>query len=234
MTRKVERMVWAGVFLALLVSAVIGNVIGARPFDFGNSASVDAPGLPGRDAFDTGYYVGVDDYLAETLATRELGVRTRGFVDYEVFGDSTSPLVVIGSDGAAFYAGYLFPDCDQLEGVVPLGDRVDDPTDSRIRYLIVSPKSDLQADSLPDFARPPDCVAEARRVREAAIERDPLGIEPAPDLADRPPATAFFPTGTQWSPAARIAVARRIVEAYEPRCGIRTLLFRARWSGSRA
>lgn len=204
---------------ALWFIFVIGGVLAAQVTGFsyndvtpGVSESFPEPEL-GR-VFDATYYAEVDRYLAGDLAIQGLGLRARVLVDYQLFGDSTTPFVVAGDDGWLYYAPYLAVDCQALQGLrdrLPLA-----RTDGAEVWIMVSePKASYHPEPLPAEWAEPGCAEDAR----ASIRTAPGSVGVLHDRLQSLVSDgrdAFLRDDTHWSTAARLEVAETIVETIAP------------------
>ena len=213
--RRDAAALWGAWLLALLALPAAMTVIGMRP----NAVRSDDPPLrppvePTR-IFEADYWDEFDDWLSERIATRGLGLLARVTLDYEIFGDSTTPEVAVGREDFLFDRDRIALSCEAIDAIetpaLPEGNA------DLVTYLVPFPKSHWLDHLLEWYDRPPPCQAEAREALRDRLAGDAEAFDVNSLFeAEARPRQLFLEGDQHWSPEGELRVAEALIDHLVP------------------
>jgi hypothetical protein len=209
---KPDLRLWSIWIFGLLMIPALAGLAGWRPNEIPETPS-PSPGWAPSRFLDQDYYRELDTWIEERSATRGAGLWTRFEIDYELFGDSTTPLVAIGDDGWLFSRSWLDVPCESLDAIR----RPDVPpvSDGVFTYLVPLAKAYWLSDLLAPHDRPNGCTAAARENLRVRLGDDPDWFDVNAAIDDDP-AGSFYRRDPHWNSRGRVRVAEALVERFAP------------------
>lgn len=217
--KKPESTVWALWFLAILLIPVVLSVVEYRPqameaVELQTTPPPPSPGFSPDRFLDTAYYRQLDAFIQQDLATRDLALRARHFLDVKLLPGSTNWLEIRGNDGWWLWAIYQDPPCEDLAIAFPgvVSDNVP------VYSMVTAPKGAIHPEVVPKAWAPEPCVGEARQRRNAQAEEDPFIIDVDQPLAEvaMNGTPVFYKQDTHWNVAGQLVVAETIMGTLGP------------------
>ncbi|MEX2631603.1 MAG: hypothetical protein WD341_16835 [Tistlia sp.] len=217
-------------FVGLLSLPLAARLAGVPPAEVENRPLAEAPPLQSEDVLEPNYLDGTwGTFLQDQLAFREWALHARALVSLHLFGESTSPRVLVGEEGFLFYDQEIDRGC--TEKIAPAEQLVANARvwadyfrskGGELLLVIVPDKAMVYRDKLtPGQLQRYACVDrknEAVRAGLAAIESLAL-IDLYAELkaeAGRSPEPIYFRTDTHWKWRHSLTMVERILEHLKP------------------
>lgn len=225
MSKITQRAVIVFFTLMILVPAV-AFAAGFRSAEIENREPMPVPVVSARGLVDASFYTALTAAYTDRVPFRDKAITADAWIDVEVFGDSPTDRVGIGSDGWLFLADTYAPMCAEVD-VAQTVDVMRQLTSvlaaagKQVVFVIAPDKGGIYPDKLGSLEPSFDCADDRRERLRSEISQEPPqgwvdGWKIAEDLrAAHPDELIYYPHDTHWTTFTATEVSEAIVDGID-------------------
>lgn len=222
---RLARLLPAIWLVALLAAPAVAWLLGERQPLLQNQPKKPFPTINRSSLQDRATFDQLDDALLDRFPFRGAALEARAAIAYDVFGESTNPDVIVGSNGWLYYRPELMPCTPGSEPATDPADTVDVLARTlvaagyRTTVVIAAAKQFIHDDPASSVdARAEECVRAMVSRIDRRLARTPGGLALTPELLalERAGKSPFLKRDTHWNWRGREVFARRVLDRVQP------------------